>query len=126
MAEAAVVALSIGISMVVMAAAAGAMRLDTSHEAGRALWGMGVDGSPSGALSKMREFGMTRVFVRENMVNTESDIPFVRILGRLAERGSLELVRAGRGLKGTRNPFAGQSEIAVALYRVDYERDLPE
>lgn len=103
-----------------------AMRLDTSHEAGRAVWGMGVDGSPSRALSRMREFGITHVFVKGNMVNTQSDIPFVRILGRLAGRGSLELVRAGRGLKGTRNPFAGQSEIAVALYRVDYERDLPE
>jgi len=100
-----------------------AMRLDSSHEAGLAVWGLDAAGSPDGALARMREFGITHVFVRENMVNAQGDIPFVRILGALAERGRLCLVRTGRGLRGTRNPFAEGGEIATALYRVDYGED---
>lgn len=97
-----------------------AMRLDTSHSAGLAVFGLDASGSPQKALERMRAFGITNLFVKDEMVDAGSGVAYIRTLGELLRDGHLSAVRSWETAKGTRNPFAEPERFHVTLYQVKY------
>lgn len=102
-----------------------AMRFGTSdaytHCDSRAVFGLGPGSTVQAALGRMKELGVTHVFVHEGFADAQSTEPARALLGEMVTAGDLNEIYSADDTRGTRNPFAKQRQEALAIYRVAYQ-----